>query len=571
VLTVGLLVATCVVAGLDTVLATAGRQAPAFYVLEIGAAVVWGAVGALAVVVRPDRRAGRLMQLLGLVLAVNAPAGFVFDTENGWIAADFVLARFVQPVQIPLFAHLLLAYPDGRLTGRAPRRLLGAAYCLAAGVGVFALAGAAILVDRPGWTTRVPPAGIAGSGSSVVVNLAWLALTLGFLVLFVRKIRRATVRERRILAYPLGAGGLLLLLFLVTTGITVAGGQSPVTETLSAVIAYLAVVAMPGAFLAGLMRARLSYGSVADLVRTIERAPVGQLQPALRKALRDPGLVVAFARDGAYVSEGGEVVAVPDTLVALPIGGDPPVALVLHDPSLTDEPKLLAAASAATRLALDNFRLHALVREQLAEVRASRRRIIEAGVEQRRRLERDLHDGAQQRMLAVGIVLQLLAQRLGEDHDAAGLLEEATTELRAAVDELRELARGIHPAVLTEHGLPAAVRALARRIPIPVTAEDGLPRRPADAGAEAAAYFAVSEALTNVVKHSGATNVHIGLSMSDDRLRVEVVDDGAGGADPGRGSGLRGLVDRAAAFDGTVSVTDAVPNGTRIVVELRCD
>jgi signal transduction histidine kinase len=244
--------------------------------------------------------------------------------------------------------------------------------------------------------------------------------------------------------------------------------------------------------------------------------------------------------------------------------------VVLHDASLAEEPNLLTAASAATRLALDNARLHALVQEQLAEVRASRRRIIDAGTEQRRRLERDLHDGAQQRMLAVGIALQLLGRQLGDRDAVTGLLTEARTELQAALGELRDLARGIHPAVLTEYGLTAAVRTLARRVSVRVEIHDTLNHRPPPA-VESAAYFMVSEALTNVVKHAGATCVRIGLFRTGARLRVEVVDDGIGGADPAHGTGLRGLADRAAAFDGTMSVTNAEPTGTRIVLELRCD
>jgi signal transduction histidine kinase len=332
------------------------------------------------------------------------------------------------------------------------------------------------------------------------------------------------------------------------------------------------MLTMPGAFLVGLVRERLNYGLVAEFVRTIEGAPIGQLQAALRKVLHDPTLEIAFFQDGPYVGEQGEVVPLPTdgSRAILPIGGDPPIAVVLHDVSLSEEPKLLTAASAATHLALDNARLHALVQQQLAEVRASRRRIVDAGIDQRRRLERDLHDGAQQRMLAVGIALQLLEQRLGSDNPAASeMLEEAQHELLAAIDELRELARGIHPAILTEQGLCAAIRALARRIPLPVTIDDAMSRR-FPPPVEAAAYFVVSEALSNVVKHSQATNVTVRLTVVADRLRVEVVDDGVGGADPDRGSGLRGLADRAAAFEGLLSVTDARPTGTRLVVELRC-
>ncbi|OLF12612.1 sensor histidine kinase [Actinophytocola xanthii] len=568
-LTAGLAAATVLVAIVDTKMAiSAGRQPAEFYILEISAALVWAGVGTLAVLIRPDRPGvGRLMQLLGLVLMLDAPAGFELTTSDRWVAVDLVLAHAAQPFQIALFAHILLAYPAGTLRHPPERRLIGTTYGWSAVVGVVGVIDTVAVVTAPGWVGARPPGAITGGRpSSVLMNSVWLVLTAVFLVLLVDKIRRATRRERRVLAYPFGSGLLILLLFLIVLVFTAASANIPIP------LAYLAVLVGPGAFLAGLVRERLSYGSLAELVRTIERAPVGQLQEALRRALRDPGLQVGFARANGYVGEGGDVLTLPtgNGRAVLPIGGRPPIAVVLHDASLTSEPTLLNAASAAARLALDNARLHALVQEQLADVRASRRRIIEAGADQRRRLERDLHDGAQQRMLAVGIALQLLQRQLGDEAAAAELLTEARTELDAALAELRELARGIHPAVLTEQGLSAAVRTLARRVPIPVTVEDSLSTRPAPA-VESAVYFIVSEALNNVVKHARATSARITLCRNENRLHVEVVDDGVGGADAGLGSGLRGMADRAAAFDGTVSVTAVRPSGTRVAVELPCD
>jgi signal transduction histidine kinase len=569
-LTTGLMAATCLVAGIVTKLAiSAGRQSAGFYILEIGAALVWAGVGALAVLIRPDRpTAGRLMQLFGLVLVLDAPAGFDLVTSDGWVAIDLVVAHVVQPFQIAVFGHALLSYPAGRLRHGLQRWVIAAAYCWAAVVSVVAAIDTIAVVTGPGWAGARPPGAVTGGRpSSLLMNGVWLALAAVYLMLLIGKVRRATRRERRVLAYPYGSGLLILLLFAITTGLATVGVNLGVS------LAYLAVLVGPGSFLAGLVRERLSYGSVAELVRTIERAPVGQLQAALRKALRDPGLQVGFARGDGYVDELGEAMPLPpeNGRLILPVGGEPPIAVVLHDASLVNEPKLLAAASAAARLALDNARLHALVQEQLAEVRASRRRIIEAGTEQRRGLERDLHDGAQQRMLSIGIVLQLLERQIGhDDASATELLAEARMELQAAVDELRELARGIHPAVLTEHGLGAAVRMLVQRIPLPVVIDEDIADRPEPA-VESAAYFMLSEALTNVVKHSGATIARVRLCRNGNWLRVEIVDDGVGGADPDRGSGLRGLTDRAAAFDGTVSITDVKPTGTQILVELRCD
>jgi len=593
---VALLVISGLVAGVDALLAyAAGRQPAWFYVTEVGAALVWVTVGVLAVAIRPDRWVGRLMQIFGLVLLLDAPAGFELATQRAWAAVVFVIAWVVQPFQIGVFAHLLLTYPDGKLRRPSQRRLMVAVYCYAAVVSAIGAVHIAGVVTEPGWAGPAPDAGLAGGGSSAALGLGWLMLAAVYLVLLIDKLRRATRRERRTLAYPLGCGLIMVLGFLLTIGLTTLGDLPP-TNSLSAVFPYLGVVTMPGAFLLGLVRERMSYGSVAEFVRTIEAAPVGQLQAALRKALNDPTLRLAFARDGQYVSEQGEPVRLPTdgSRAVTTIGGDPPIAVVMHDVSLSDEPKLLTAASAATRLALDNARLLALVQQQLAEVRASRRRIVDAGVDLRRRLERDLHDGAQQRMLAVGIALQLAEQRLGSDHAASEMLGEARHELQGAIEELRELARGIHPPILTEQGLSAAVRALARRVSLPVTIDDTLPRR-LPPRVESAAYFVVSEGLSNVVKHAQATKAEVRLTLVADRLRVEVVDDGiggadrvhsggadhdysggadhdySGGADRYRGGGLRGLADRAAAFDETLSLTNAQPTGTRLVVELRCE
>src|SRR5207249_4829505 len=166
---------------------------------------------------------------------------------------------------------------------------------------------------------------------------------------------------------------------------------------------------------------------------------------------------------------------------------------------------LLASAGAAARLALENERLQAELRAQLAELRASRARIVSAGDEERRRLERDLHDGAQQRLLSLGLALQLARAKLGPDaNGAAELVAEADGELRAALDELRELARGIHPAVLSEQGLAAALKTLAERSPILVTIAE-VPDQRLSTPAEAAAYFLVSEALANVAKYARAS------------------------------------------------------------------
>ncbi|HEY4278930.1 MAG TPA: PAS domain S-box protein [Conexibacter sp.] len=204
-------------------------------------------------------------------------------------------------------------------------------------------------------------------------------------------------------------------------------------------------------------------------------------------------------------------------------------------------------------------------REQ--ELRDSRHRLLESAYATRRKVERDLHDGAQQRLIGTAIALQLLRQRIDDGSELAELVDEAREELTAATEELRELARGIHPAVLTQGGLRPALRALTGRSPIPVEVV-GIPEQRFPPAIEATAYFTIAEGLTNVARHSGATRAQIAVALEDGLLSVTLTDDGCGGAVVGDGSGLAGLRDRAAALDGRLWVQDALDGGTMLVLEM---
>jgi signal transduction histidine kinase len=232
----------------------------------------------------------------------------------------------------------------------------------------------------------------------------------------------------------------------------------------------------------------------------------------------------------------------------------------------------MAATVSVMRFALENARLTATVRAQLEEVRASRTRLVAAGEAERRRIERDLHDGAQQRLIGVTLTLQQAREQARLAHPGAPyvqLLDDASDELLAAVDELRELARGIHPAILTEVGLRPAVAGLARRSSVPVDLRVELADR-LEPGVEAAAYFIVAEALTNVTRHSGARQAAVLIERHDGHLRVQVSDDGAGGADASRGTGLEGISDRLDAISGVLSVDSPHGGGTRLRAEIPC-
>lgn len=228
------------------------------------------------------------------------------------------------------------------------------------------------------------------------------------------------------------------------------------------------------------------------------------------------------------------------------------------------------AEEVSTALSAENAQLNAELEATIAELRASRHRIVEAGYAERRRVERDLHDGAQQRLMALTMNLRLAREKLDADPAATGeLLDEAMAELAAATAELRELARGIHPVVLSDRGLAAALSGLAERSPVPVEIV-AAPSERLPAPVESATYFVVAEALTNVARYAEAEVATVRVEREDGVVEVEISDDGRGGADPEGGTGLRGLEDRVAALDGRLEVRSAAGAGTTVAAVIPC-
>jgi signal transduction histidine kinase len=244
-----------------------------------------------------------------------------------------------------------------------------------------------------------------------------------------------------------------------------------------------------------------------------------------------------------------------------------PLAVVVTDPGLALHRDVLDPAVAAVRLSLENVRLQAAALARLEEVTQSRRRLVLAGAEERRRVERDLHDGAQQRLLAVAASLSRARER-APDAASLAVLDAARDDLRAALGELRGLAAGLHPAGLSQSGLAAALGSVTDRLPVGVRTEVEDRRWPP--AIEMAAYFVICECLTNVVKHSGALTATVRVNQQRDHLMLTVMDDGVGGATPSAGRGLAGLADRVAALGGTLSVDSAPGQGTRVQVALPC-
>ena len=525
-----------------------------------GAAVklVWLAAVLAARARQPGSRLWKLMLAYVLVSGVWA-FGFI---PNGVIAS---YSRIFARLDLALLAHVLVVFPSGHLKTRFDRLVIGSAYAL---VLVPALM-SALVWDSSGCNCP-PNVFLVWPNNDLdwrIGQAAQLASPIvGGLVLFAvwRHWRGAGPLARRallpvILAVPLA----------VLTPITMVGavlgtdfwglGRLPSYD--------VGLLILPAALLIGVLRLRLDRGRVAGLVVELGGGvPVGALRDALARALGDPTLELAFADPNSigYIDPAGRPVEVPFEDAARSVArveqGHDLLAVLIYDRTLDDEdPGLVEAVGSAARLALDNERLSAQVRAQLEEVRASRARIVEAADAERRRVERDLHDGAQQRLVALAMRLQLAQVRAGEK---SALIDDTTSELEAAIREVRDLARGVHPAILTEAGLAAALETLAERSPVPVRIDAHEARyRPA---IEVTAFYVVSEALTNTARYAAATEALVSVSGNDDWLTVTVADDGRGGADATGGSGLRGLADRVAAVGGRLTVTSPMGGGTTI-------
>lgn len=335
----------------------------------------------------------------------------------------------------------------------------------------------------------------------------------------------------------------------------------------------LIVLMIPVAFAASALRRRLDRSAVADLVLAIPQpTTVAAVRDALCKALIDPSLqVCVWLPDHRAYTDGTAILETLDgdgrlrREVTDARGGH--LAVVLLDPTLERRADLVDAAVRAAALNLENARLHAELLAKLQELAQSRTRIVEAGVAQRRQVERDLHDGAQQQLIGVGMTLRSARLATPDHTPAAELLDEASGQLRDSITELRALARGLRPALLAERGLTVALAELRRRVPVPVTLTVELDRR-LDPTTETTVYFVVAEALQNVSRHAPGARVDVTVRCENDTVIVQVGDDGPGGADHHLGSGLRGLVDRVAAAGGVMTVSSPAGHGTTIIARL---
>jgi len=533
-------------------------------------------VGLFAWYRRPDTRIGTLMVATGFAWFVG---NLIFtDPPLLWSVGQLLNNLFAAAA-----IHLLLAFPSGRLASRFDRILVVAAY-LVTSVG-FVPALLALNPEQVGCTDCPDNVMLVGNGDpSVVQTTVDVVAVLGILIIaavivrLVGRWREATPPLRRVITPVFIAGATLMALLIVLLILSLVRAQGTVAENLF----YAAAIPfglVPYLFLASLARARmLRGGAVSGLVTRLSGALApGELRDALARALNDPSLKLAYwlPESERWVDAEGRTVdlssearhrAVTDVVLQ-----DRKVAAMVHDPLLLDEPELIEAVGAAAALSLEKERLRAELAAKVEELQDQRNRMLAVGLKERRRMERDLHDGAQQRLVSLALDLRMAQSAIRDDPDGAErLLAGAGEELERALEELRELARGLHPAVLADRGLDAAVNALAGRTPLPVQIERTLGERVPES-VELAAYFVVAESLTNVVKYADASQAVVRLQRDNGRVVVEVKDDGVGGADPGRGTGLRGLEDRVSALGGEFEVASRPGAGTTVVARIPCE
>jgi signal transduction histidine kinase len=555
---------------------TSDVEPPFVFTPYLGLLVGWSFIA--GGVIAWSRRADTTERRIGVLMVATGFAWFAagLTRVEWWILPT--LGSALSGLWTALAICLLVVFPQGKLRSRVDRLVVGAII-----VDTIVLQLIVLLFSKTTETGApndfvVWPndqvANLVGIGSQALLVVI-AGTTLG---LFAERWQSATPPLRRALTPVYLAGTLTMLLFGTTILVSrMSGASLPAQADIGRVLFSLSLTALavvPVAFLAGLVRVRLARFAVGDLlVELRETRAAGALRDALARVLHDPSLEIAYWLPDreAYVGVEGRLIELPAeesgraTTVIEHEGRR--VAALVHDVSLRDEPELVAAACTAAGIALENERLQADLRSRLEELKESRLRVIEAADAERRRLERNLHDGAQQGLATLAVELAMLDELLESQPEARELLEQAQNVLTDSLDELRELARGIHPAVLTDHGLAVALDALAERTALPLRLEVELEERLPEP-IEVAGYYIIAECLANVAKYARASRASVAISRSKDEVVIEVADDGVGGASRDGGSGLRGLADRVEALGGTIRVSSPVGRGTRVRAEI---
>ena len=517
---------------------------------------------------------GILGTVLGLVVEGaafewNNPRGWVPDLIVGWVLIGCGLVGLLRRPQSsigPLLSasgfawflgsfwhlalylhrgpliHAVLSFPHGRMNSSLDRATVTAAYVIAVVVPL----------------SRTEPVVVA----------------LGALLIFAagRGVVRSMGPNRRARSAVLPAAAAL---GMVLVGSATARSAFP-GETADEVILALYQVVLVGVavgLLLQLVRAAWERVTVTDLIMGLQEARTNTVRDALARALGDPTLQIGYrAESGLYVDEAGREIELPEADSARAVTNveldGKPVAALVHDLSVLQDPGLVESIAAAARMTAANAGLHAQVRAQIDELQASRRRLLQAAERERWRLERRLREGAEQRLKVLGghlVLARTRATQTGRD-ELEGAIRQAELRLRAAEADLRELARGLHPFALVTTGLEGAIAELAEAAPVPtdvVASAEGVPHEVATT-----AYFICSEALANVARHAQASHCSIRIERKEERLLLTIADDGVGGAALSKGSGLRGLVDRLEILGGTLRVESRLGHGTRLIAEI---
>ena len=513
---------------------------------------------------RPENRLGPLMTAVGCVyllgvILIQAHSSPLF-TAGIWISDAWVV----------VFVCFLLAFPHGHLKPGFDVFVIGMFAVMA-----FPLELAWLLFLETGGSPENalvvwPNAEVAHNIDSAQRALVTVASVVLAITLTRRWFVASPPLRRALVPILVGSVGILFGSVLVVLD------KFQIEFATASWLVLGAYIAIPLVVLGGILRARLARLTVADLFVELQAEPSpDELRDGLARALGDPSLALAYwlPQFRSWSDFQGRSIDLPregsERATTMIDRNGEHVAALIHDPVLSDEPELLEAVSAAAGIAIENGRLHVELRARLEELRGSRSRVIEAGQKERQRLERNLHDGAQQRLIALSLDLSLLEQELGADDGTGKRLAHARQEIATSLGELREVARGIHPAVVSGHGLAVALEQLTARAPVSVrlsvVVDERLPEP-----IEVAAYYLVSESLANVAKHADASFATVEVSRAQGQVVVEIVDDGVGGADSERGSGLRGLADRVEALGGQLRVWSPTGGGTRVKAEIPC-
>ncbi len=537
--------------------------------LVVGASLMGSGLGAWRA--WPENMVGPVMVFTGFAWF----AGLLTEASS---PLPYTIGELIQYVWIVGFIYLLLCFPSGRLPGAIDRGLVAFAVVLAVGVELVAM----LYGNKTGLRCSACPNNLLhafsnnarAQGMLDLQRIGAALLALGTIMVLGARWWRASAPQRRAVTPVLVAGTLTLLALTATVVDDLAG--NPLGSYPAEVFFYITAT-VPIAVLVVFLQRRLARGQVAGLVVQLgEQSTSADLRTALARALGDPSLELAFwyPAEAGYIRADGRHVELPeegqDRRSTFVEHDGQPIAVLLHDSALEHNAELVQSVCAAASLALENERLHAELRARLVELQASRARLVEATDAERRRIERDLHDGTQQRLVSIAMSLGLLESKLPIQPDAAAPIVRQTREaLALALAELRELTHGILPPLLTERGLPAALEELARSAALATHLQVRVEGRLSDQ-VESAAYFVASEALANAAKHSHGSEVRIAAIRDGDKLMVDVADDGIGGASAGGGSGLRGLADRVEALGGQLTVSSPPGRGTTLRAEIPC-